>query len=257
MPQLTSFVVGGHVVGVPFDASFLVTTVNKAMFAKAGITTMPTTIDEYTDDLQKIKTAGVAQYPLNIPFAAAEGLSTYWYQTTPPSAARCSTASSGRSSRRPTRPGTRRRQWMVDAIKNGLVPPGNINVTDSQGQQTLMAKGSVGQHLRRLLRQRRQPVRRAGTPPRSPGRSPTSRPRASAAPGANISNPDGIGIPKQAKYPQAAAKFIDWFTSARQPGRVRRRQPAGQGAVRATSCRPALAGVTQLIQQGALERRRR
>ena len=32
---------------------------------------------------------------------------------------------------------------MVDAMKNGLVPPGNINVTDSQGQQTLMAKGEV------------------------------------------------------------------------------------------------------------------
>ena len=32
---------------------------------------------------------------------------------------------------------------MVDAIKQGLVPPGNINVADSQGQQTLMAKGTV------------------------------------------------------------------------------------------------------------------
>lgn len=31
---------------------------------------------------------------------------------------------------------------------------------------------------------------------------------------ANLSNPDAVGIPKQAKYPQAAAKFIDWFTSA-------------------------------------------
>ena len=29
-----------------------------------------------------------------------------------------------------------------------------------------------------------------------------------------MSNPDGIGIPKQAKYPAAAAKFIEWFTQA-------------------------------------------
>jgi multiple sugar transport system substrate-binding protein len=29
-----------------------------------------------------------------------------------------------------------------------------------------------------------------------------------------MSNPDGIGIPSQAKYPAAAAKFIDWFTNA-------------------------------------------
>ncbi len=36
--------------------------------------------------------------------------------------------------------------------------------------------------------------------------------RACPAPAGNLSNPDGIGIPKQAKYPQAAAKFIEWFT---------------------------------------------
>ena len=52
MPQLTSFTIGGQVIGIPFDASFLVTTVNKKLFTKAGITTMPTTIDEYTQDLQ-------------------------------------------------------------------------------------------------------------------------------------------------------------------------------------------------------------
>jgi len=32
----------------------------------------------------------------------------------------------------------------------------------------------------------------------------------------NWSNPDGIGIPTQAKYPKAAAKFIQWFTSEHQ-----------------------------------------
>ncbi|MGI4896466.1 MAG: hypothetical protein ACRYF3_15280, partial [Janthinobacterium lividum] len=30
------------------------------------------------------------------------------------------------------------------------------------------------------------------------------------------SNPDGIGIPKEAKYPDAAAKFIEWFTDPAQ-----------------------------------------
>src|SRR3569833_2810042 len=82
MPQLPSLTVGGHAVGIPFDASFLVTTVNKKMFTKAGVTKMPTTIDQYTQDLKQIKAKGEVQYPLNIPFAAAEGLSTYWYQTT-------------------------------------------------------------------------------------------------------------------------------------------------------------------------------
>ena len=82
MPQIKSFTVGGHVIGIPYDASFMVTTVNKQMFAKAGITTMPTTLDEYTSDLKKLQTKGVSAHPLDIPFAAAEGLSTYWYETT-------------------------------------------------------------------------------------------------------------------------------------------------------------------------------
>lgn len=33
-----------------------------------------------------------------------------------------------------------------------------------------------------------------------------------SGPVANLSNPDAVGIPKQAKYPDAAAKFIEWFT---------------------------------------------
>ena len=60
VPQLASFTSNGHVVGIPYDASFMVTTVNKQLFAKAGITTLPTTMDEYTNDLKQIKAKGVA-----------------------------------------------------------------------------------------------------------------------------------------------------------------------------------------------------
>ncbi len=45
MPQLASFKYNGKTIGIPFDASYMVTTVNKTLFKKAGITTMPTTID--------------------------------------------------------------------------------------------------------------------------------------------------------------------------------------------------------------------
>ena len=82
VPQLASFTSDGHVVGIPYDASFMVTTVNTKMFDKAGVSSSPTTIAEYTAALKKIKSTGAAKYPLNIPFAAAEGLSTYWYETT-------------------------------------------------------------------------------------------------------------------------------------------------------------------------------
>lgn len=108
MPQLGSFTSSdGKVVAIPLDAAFLVTTTNKRLFAQAGITKAPTTITEYTEDLKQIKAKGL-QYPLNIPFAAAEGLSTYWYQTRPRSAAPCSTARASRSSPPRTPPATRR-----------------------------------------------------------------------------------------------------------------------------------------------------
>ncbi len=204
---------GGHVIGIPYDASFLVTTVNKTLFEKAGITTMPTTIDEYTADLKQIKAKGVVQYPLNIPFAAAEGLSTYWYQTT---AAFGGTVLDGAGKPQfadAGSPGFKAAQWMVDALKQGLVPPGNINIADSQGQQTLMAKGTVASTFGDYSGN-------VGSLYDVPASSSVvnqvvylSTPGVTG-PGPNMSNPDGIGIPRQAKYPAAAAKFIDWFTQA-------------------------------------------
>ena len=215
MPQLSSFTSGGHVIGIPFDASFMVTTVNKDLFAKAGIDTMPTTMDEYTKDLRQIKDKGVVENPLSIPFAAAEGLSTYWYQTT---AAFGGTILDGKGKPQfatPDTAGYKAAKWMIDAPQSGLVPPGNINVSDSQGEQTLMAKGTVASTFSDYSGM-------VGTLYDVPDSSSVvGQVKYLATPGAsgvgpNLGNPDGIGIPRSAKYPAAAAKFIEWFTSAQQ-----------------------------------------
>lgn len=213
MPQLSSFVYDGHIVGVPFDASYLVTTVNTALFAKAGIKTMPTTIDEYTADLKKIKAAGVVKYPLNIPFSAAEGLSTYWYHTTNAFGGNVLDKNGMPLFATPDSAGYKAAQWMVSALKDGLVPPGNINVADSQGQQTLMAKGVVastfGDYSGNIGSLYDVPASSSVT--KQVQYLPTPGVTGTAL---NVSNPDGIGILKTAKYPAAAAKFIQWFTSA-------------------------------------------
>jgi ABC-type glycerol-3-phosphate transport system substrate-binding protein len=250
MPQLSSFTSDGHVVGVPYDASFLVTTVNKKLFTKAGITTMPTTLDQYTAALRQIKSKGAAQYPLNIPFAAAEGLSTYWYQTTAAFGGTILDGSGKPQFSTPDSPGYKAAQWMVDALKQGLVPPGNINVADSQGQQTLMAKGVVASTFADYSGN-------VGSLYSVPASSTVvgqveylSTPGATG-PGPNMSNPDGIGIPRQAKYPAAAAKFIDWFTSAQN-------QADFAGANGADKVMPGyflpsrLAGMTELTTKGKL-----
>lgn len=213
MPQLSSFTYDGHIVGVPFDSSYLVTTVNTELFEKAGITEMPTTIEQYTSDLHKIKDQGIADNPLNIPFAAAEGLSTYWYETT--------NAFGGSILDKDGKPqfsdsdsaGYKAAEWMVGALKDGLVPAGNINVSDSQGQQTLMAKGVVASTFADYSGN-------VGSLYDVPDTSSAvGKIKYIPTPGVdgvaeNMSNPDGIGIPKTAKYPAAAAKFIEWFTDA-------------------------------------------
>ena len=213
MPQLASFTLDGHVVGVPYDASYMVTTVNTDLFAKAGITTMPTTIDEYTNDLKQIKAKGVAAYPLNIPFAAAEGLSTYWYETTQAFGGTVLDANDKPQFTDPSSPGYKAAQWMVDAIKSGLVPPGNINVNDSQGEQTLMAQGQAASTFSDYSGLINSLYNVTGSSTVNGKIQYLATPGVSG-PASNLSNPDGMGIPKQAKYPQAAAKFIEWFVSA-------------------------------------------
>jgi multiple sugar transport system substrate-binding protein len=209
MPQLSSFVVDKKVIGIPYDTSFLVTTVNKKLFKKAGITTTPTTIAQYTADLRKVKASGVA-HPLNIPFSAAEGLSTYWYEVTNAFGGQVLNKDYQPQFTTPHSPGYRAMKWMVDALKQGLVPPGNIDVTDGEGEQTLMAKGlaasTFGDYSGTVGTLYDDPsassVPKQVTYIRTPGVK---------APAGNVNNPDGIGIPRTAKYPKAAAEFIKWF----------------------------------------------
>lgn len=212
MPQLSSFVSGGKVIGIPFDSSYMVTTVNKDQFTRAGISTMPTTMTEYTDGLKQIKAKGISSSPLNIPFAAAEGLSTYWYEATEAFGGTVLDATGKPQFSNPSSGGYKAAQWMVDAVKTGLVPDGNINVTDSQGMQTLMAKGVVSSTFSDYSGNvgSLYDVPASSTVTGKTGYIPTPGVNGTTS---NLGNPDGIGIPKQAKYPAAAAKFIEWITA--------------------------------------------
>jgi multiple sugar transport system substrate-binding protein len=213
MPQMSSFTSGGKVYGIPFDSSYMTTTVNKTEFEKAGITTMPTTMDEYTKDLQQVKAKGVTATPLNIPFAAAEGLSTYWYQTTEAFGGTVLDAKGRPQFTSPSSGGYKAAAWMVQALKSGLVPSGNINVTDSQGMQNLMAKGITASTLSDYSGNigSLYDVKASSSVVGDVEYIPTP---GVSGPVANLGNPDGIGIPKQAKYPKAAAEFIKWITSS-------------------------------------------
>lgn len=210
MPQLDTFIAHNQLLGMPFDASFIVTTVNKKDFRKAGVAAVPDTLTGFASALKKLHMPS----PLDIHFAAAEGLSTCWYQMTAAFGGQVLDAANTPQFTSPSSAGYKAMTWMVDAYKSGLVPKGNINTADYTGFTTEMAKnrvaavlcdysGSVGSIYN--VPQSSSVVGQTAYVP-TPG---------ATGPGLNIANPDGIGIPKTAHNPDGAAKFIRWFTSTR------------------------------------------
>ena len=212
MPQLDTFISDNELIGMPFDSSFLVTTVNTKDFAKAGITTMPTTLNAFTADLKKVGTANGLANPLDIHFATAEGLSTCWYQMTSAFGGQVLTAQDTPAFTSPSSPGYQAMTWMVNAYKDGLVPKGNINETDYQGFTTEMAKNRVAAEL---CDYSGSVASIYNVPSSSSVVNDTEyipTPGATGV-GGNVANPDGIGIPKTAKNVAGAVKFIKWFTN--------------------------------------------
>jgi multiple sugar transport system substrate-binding protein len=212
MPQLTSFSSHGHQYALPFDAGFTVTTWNATIAKKAGIKTIPTTLTAYTNDLKQIKAKGVLTNPLDIPFAAAEGLSTYWYQLTASFGGEVLNASYKPQISSPSSAGYKALAWMVNAYKTGLVPKANINDTDYGAMTSEMAEGRVASVFSDYSGN-------VGSLYDVPSTSKVvGQVEYAPVPGVSravpdLSNPDGIGIPKTAKNVAGALAFINWFTN--------------------------------------------
>ena len=211
MPQLSTFEDNGTLVGIPMDASFLVTSANTKDFKAAGITSMPTTIAQYTADLQKLQKSGVDPHPLDIPLQAQEGLSTYWYETTAVFGGHVLTPQHQAAFTSPSSAGYKALQWIVNAYKTGLVPSGAINMADYQELETNMAHNVTASALSEYSGD-------VATIYDIPSDSkvvgqveyiPT--PTASGGAGPNLGNPDGVGIPRTAHNVAGAVAFIKWL----------------------------------------------
>ena len=209
-PQLASFIRNGTLVGMPMDGSLLVTTVNKKDFAAAGATSKPATFSAYVADLKKVAATKTVPNPLDIPLAAAEGLSTYWYELTAAFGGQILSASYAPEFTSSSSPGYKALAFMVSAYKSGLVPKANLNEQDYQAltaDQAHNRTASVFSDYSGTL----------GTIYNVPSQSkvvgqveyvPTPG-LTGAAP--NLGNPDGIGIPTEAKHVAAAVAFIRWM----------------------------------------------
>src|SRR5579875_1464608 len=135
-PQATSFIRDNTLMGMPMDGSMLVTTVNKKDFKAAGVSPTPRTFSQYESDLKAIAAKHVVSSPLDIPFAAAEGLSTYWYEMTAAFGGQVLSASYQPEFTSASSPGYKALAWMVNAYKTGLVPKANLGQEDEQSFET-------------------------------------------------------------------------------------------------------------------------
>ncbi len=214
MPQIDTFASNGQQLALPFDSSFTVTTLNTKIAKAAGVTGTPATLTDYTNALDKIKAKGAVPNPLDIPFAAAEGLSTYWYQLTAAFGGQVLDASYAPQFTSPSSAGYKALAWMVNAYKTGLVPKANIGVSDYQGFTTEMAQGRVASVFSDYagsvgsiydVPSTSKVVGQVKYIP-TPGLT-------GAAP--NLANPDGIGIPVTAKNVAGALAFINWITETK------------------------------------------
>ena len=212
MPQLNTFVSNNELMGMPFDSSFLVTTVNTKDFAKAGITTMPTTLAGFTSALKKVGAANGMASPLDIHFATAEGLSTCWYQMTAAFGGQVLTAQDAPAFTSPSSPGYQAMAWMINAYKSGLVPKAAINESDYQGFTTEMARNRVAAEMCDYSGSVASIYNVPSTSSVVNDTEYIPTPGVTGV-GQNVANPDGIGIPKTAKNVAGAVKFITWFTN--------------------------------------------
>jgi multiple sugar transport system substrate-binding protein len=211
MPQLETFKDNGELVGVPMDASFMVSSENTKDFKAAGITSTPTTIAQYTADLQKLQSSKVDPHPLDIPLQAQEGLSTYWYETTAAFGGHVLTAQHTAAFTSPDSAGYKALQWIVNAYKTGLTPSGAINMADYQELESDMAHNVTASALSEYsgdvatiydIPSDSKVVNQVDYIP---------TPTASGAAGTNLGNPDGVGIPRTAHNVAGAVAFIKWL----------------------------------------------
>ena len=99
------FTVDGKLLGIPYTNDFRVMLVNKKHFADAGITKMPTTLDELFEDAKQIKAKGIVQYPVGLPLSPdRRRLDQLVSADQGRSAATCSTRTSSRCSPPPIPP---------------------------------------------------------------------------------------------------------------------------------------------------------
>jgi len=205
------FTVDDNLLGVPYTNDFRVMLVNKKHFADAGITKMPTTLDELIADAKQIKAKGITQYPIGLPLSPTEGASTSWYLLTKAEGGDLFDKDWKPLFLTPDSAGYKAMALELQMLKDGLVDPASTGLKDSQINDTMFAKGLTS-------------IMISGEPGRlgqmnDPTQSSVAgQVEAIVVPTASGTTrsyglPEALGIPKVSQNREAAIAFVKWFTS--------------------------------------------
>jgi multiple sugar transport system substrate-binding protein len=239
---------GGKTYAACYSNDFRVSMYNKAMFAKAGISTFPSTFAELAQDVQKLKAAGI-KYPLTIPMGATEGGVTPWYLLTLAMGGQLFDKNLKPSFQSPNSAGYKALEWEVNALKNGWVPPGAVTMDDTPALNNFTA----GQNAI-VLATGPGSMPTANDPSQSSiaGKAAIGLVPGTNGPGASFGLPEGLSIPVTAKHKAAAAAFIEWWENPKNAIQIYKTQgslPCGASTIRQMVATGQLQGGTVMNQE--------
>jgi len=205
------FTVNGKLLGVPYTNDFRVMLVNKKQFADAGITKMPTTLDELLADAKQIKAKGIVDYPVGLPLSPTEGASTSWYLLTKAFGGELFDKDFKPLFTTPDSAGYKALAFELQLLKEGLVDPASTGLKDSQINDNMFAKGLTS-------------IMISGEPGRlgqmnDPAQSKIAgQAEAILVPTASGTTrsyglPEALAIPRVSQHQEEAIAFVKWFTS--------------------------------------------
>jgi len=205
------FTVDGKLLGVPYTNDFRVMLVNRKHFTDAGITKMPSTLDELLADAKQIKAKGIVEYPVGLPLSPSEGASTSWYLLTKAFGGDLFDQDFKPLFTTPDSAGYKAMAYELQLLKEGLVDPASTGLKDSQINDNMFAKGLTS-------------IMISGEPGRlgqmnDPAQSKVAgQVEAILVPTASGKTrsyglPEALAIPKVSQNQEAAIVFVKWFTS--------------------------------------------
>ena len=205
MPTIKSFTIGDEVLAVPYANDFRIAFYNKEMFDKVGADA-PKTWDELIDACKKLKEQGICEYPIGLPLKADESTSTtlMWLAYS-------------RNNKFFNDDDTINKEAVKDGltviekiVKEGLVDPANAENTGQMAYAKILSEEAAfmigpSSYVTRVNDPEKSKVVDKIMPILLPGIEKE----------ADVTVPfaEAVGISKYTKNPEAAEKWVKWYTS--------------------------------------------